>query len=94
MKNEKMEKDIDYAVKEITLKKEKKKKKQQVHDKDSLHVHFEVGRESPILVSRLTNRKEERREAVSEQNQTERKLVKQTLRRFIQEENVKKYEIL
>ena len=100
-----MEKAIAYAVEEIKTKEEKKikknkkktsKKYEQLPDEccNDLIVKLEECKQSPILHSTLPDRNAGRREAVSEKNQTERCLVRQSLRRFIQEENITKYEIL
>ena len=58
---------------------------------DELASRLNEGRRSPLVNSELVNRRRERRSGVSERNETERKLVKQTLKNHIKAEYAKQY---
>ena len=58
---------------------------------DELASRLNEGRRSPLVNSDLVNRRRERRSGVSEKNETERKLVKQTLKNHIKAEYAKQY---
>lgn len=58
---------------------------------DELASRLDEGRHSPLVNSELVNRRRERRSGVSERNETERKLVKQTLKNHIKAEYAKQY---
>lgn len=58
---------------------------------DELASRLNEGRRSPLVNSDLVNRRRERRSGVSERNETERKLVKQTLKNHIKAEYAKQY---
>lgn len=55
-----------------------------------VELELEEGKKSPILLAPGKNRKFERREAVFEKNETERTLVKVTLRNLIQGREIEK----
>lgn len=58
---------------------------------DELASRLNEGKQSPLFNSDLVNRRRERRSGVSERNETERKLVKQTLKNHIKAEYAKQY---
>ena len=101
---EKTEIAIELAALEIKSKEKKSHKKTIVHPKgyepmehdccSELAVELAEGKKSPMLLSPVMNRKKDRREAVSEKNVTERSLVKQSLKKLIQDDNISKYDIL
>ena len=88
-----MESAIDHAIEDIKAKAEDKQKHMDNKGKPiepksyckELDLQLEEGRKSPLLLSPGTNRKEVRREAVSEKNETERCLVTESLKNLIQE---------
>ena len=96
---------IKHAMLEIKLKeekfhksKEKRSKKSYKYEsiKDSeccreLEAQLVEGQQSPILLSPITDRKNQRREAISEKNLTERALVKSTLKHYMQGEHASRY---
>ena len=93
---------IEHAALSIK-EKEKKKHKKTTHNKpkdyesigteccEELNAELNTGKKSPMLLSPVLNRKAERREAVSEKNCTERTLVRESVKKLIQDENVEKY---
>uniref|UniRef100_A0A7M5WMQ3 Uncharacterized protein n=1 Tax=Clytia hemisphaerica TaxID=252671 RepID=A0A7M5WMQ3_9CNID len=58
---------------------------------NELTTRLNEGRSSPLVNSEQSNRQKERRTGVSERNETERKLVKQTLKNHIKAEYAKQY---
>jgi hypothetical protein len=58
---------------------------------NELSVRLNEGRRSPLVNSEQVNRQKERRAGVSERNETERKLVKETLKNHIKAEYAKQY---
>ena len=99
-----MENAIEYAVAGIKGKEEKRLQKLMKKEKSAkqlckdyckeLDTELEEGRKSPMLLSPVINRKDNRREAISEKNTTERCLVKEAVKRLAQEEHIAKYKII
>ena len=58
---------------------------------NELSARLNEGRRSPLVNSEQVNRQKERRAGVSEKNETERKLVKETLKNHIKAEYAKQY---
>ena len=99
---------IKHAVLEIKLKEEKFHKSKGKRSKKSfsyetiddssgsceeLETQLVEGQQSPILLSPIVDRKNQRREAISEKNLTERALVKSTLKHYMQGEHASRYAI-
>ena len=56
-----------------------------------LRVELEEGKDSPVMKSPRVNRKSIRREGVAEKNETERKLVKETIKVILKGSNIEEY---
>ena len=56
-----------------------------------LHVELQEGMESTVMKSPRMNRKSMRREGVAEKNETERKLVKETIKVILKGSNIDEY---
>ena len=78
-----------------TEKRNKKSSKYEpIEEKDcckKLDVDLSASEHSPILRSPIPDRRNQRREAVSEQNATERAVVTSTLKHYIQGEHAARY---
>ena len=57
-------------------------------------LNIEEGKTSPVIISPITNRKADRREGVSEMNNTERKLVKEAVKVVARSENMVEFNFL
>ena len=100
-----LEKAIACAVEEMKMKEERKTKKVRkssiaenisttpIGDKCFLEVELEEGRKSPLLLSPVTNRKNSRRESVFEKNEIERNLLKESLKKYMRNKHVARYDL-
>ena len=97
-----MDSAIEAAAEQINKKEEKKHKKHcntcsKNHSKhetcncDDVKLQIEEGKDSKVMKSPQVNRKCERREGVAEKNETERKLVTETLRVIVRNTNMGDY---
>ena len=58
---------------------------------DGLRVELEEGMKSTVMKSPRMNKKSMRREGVAEKNETERRLVKETIKVILKENNIEEY---
>lgn len=96
-----MEQAIETAAHTINKKEEKRHKKhcQQAKNDyrhlpcncDDVKLQVEEGKASKVLKSPVMNRKAERREGVAEKNETERKLVKETVKVIVKSSHIDDY---
>jgi hypothetical protein len=98
-----MEHAIETAALTINKKEEKKHKKycqlsktkdynkRDVCNCNDVKLQLEEGKESTVIKSPLMNRKFQRREGVAEKNETERKLVKETVKVIIKGSHIDDY---